>query len=95
MAERTRIDLRVPLVNEYLEENEEAKAVINSLSDETKQFDLHIYVTGFDMIPTAVAMSMSKRLNVEYFAHLRKIPGIEFLYGYLLSGYFKGVDFEL
>ena len=95
MAERTRIDVSTPLVNEFFEETEEAKRVIETLSDEKGEFDLHIHVDSMDMVPTVLVMSMSKRHNVEYYAHLNRFDGIEYVHGYLLSGYFKGVDFNI
>ena len=92
MVERKRIDIRVPLVNENLQENENSKEIIESLMDDSQQIDLCVHVHSKEMIATAIALSMSKRHNVEYYAEISDFPGNEYIHGYLLSGYFKHVE---
>lgn len=86
------IEIRTPLVDDSLSVYESAASVIESLRDEDKLYDVHIYVDAIDMVPTVVSMSMSKRHNVEYYAHVTKFPGCEYVLGYLKSGYFKEVE---
>jgi hypothetical protein len=88
----TRIDITVPLVDSYLTENASAKEFIEELLDEGKEFEVHVYVSALDMVPTALALSMSKRINVSYHAHVSQFPGCEYIIGYLKSGYFKEVE---
>lgn len=92
MAEPKRIEVTMPLVNENLEETEYSKAVIEALMDDSQEIHLHIDISSFEMIPTAVAMSMSKRHNVKYYATIGDFPGREYIHGYLMSGYFEKVD---
>lgn len=92
MATRTCVDVRIPLVNENLEETGDAKGIIEQISDEDLLYDLHIHVTDVKMIPTALALSMSKRGNVDYYAHVSPFPGSEYVIGYLKSTYFKEVS---
>lgn len=92
MGEPKYIDITVPLVNENLEENENSKEVINDMMDESSEVHLHIHIHNLDMIPTAIALSMSKRHNVHYYATISDFPGREYIHGYLMSGYFEKVE---
>ncbi len=74
-----------------LEEVPGAREMADILANEDDKFDVHIYVNELPMVATAVGMSMSKRHNVEYYAHVSDFPGVEFLLGYLMSGYFKEI----
>lgn len=92
MGEPKHIDITVPLVNENLEENENSKDVINAMLDESSEVHLHIHINSKEMVPTAIALSMSKRHNVRYYATIGDFPGREYIHGYLMSGYFEKVE---
>ena len=92
MATRKCVDVRTPLVDENLDETLDAKPVIEKISDEGMLYDLHIHITNAKMIPTALALSMSKRSNVDYYAHVSEFSGAEYIIGYLKSTYFKEVS---
>jgi len=81
-----------PLMDDNLRENEEAKAVIESLQDEDIFYNLTILVHSKEMVPTAMAMSMSKRHNVEYHAKISRFYGVEYVFGFLKSSYFKTLE---
>jgi hypothetical protein len=94
---RTPIEVRQPLViidsNRFVE-TKEARPVIEQLTDEAAEFDLHIYITSKEMIPTALVLAMSKRINVNCYAYISTdFEEFDYIAGFLKSGHYERVEF--
>lgn len=91
--ERLPIKLATPIVRHDMSADpafeEEYHNITSQLMDESNKYDLHLYLNDVSMFPTAVSLSMSKRVNIEYHAHLSRFPGYEYIYGFLKSGYWR------
>jgi len=88
------IRISSPLVSWNLEELDAARETVKLLEDDSRLVELHVDVHSPEMIPTVLALSMSKRHNVTYHATLKTFRGWEYLYGYLLTSYFEKVEVD-
>lgn len=92
--EHQKVSIDKPLVDEYFNVLPEAEEVAKLLSDENLHYDLHITVSDKDMVPTALYMSMSKRINVDCHAHIKDFDGNYYLYSFLANSAFTSVEMD-
>lgn len=94
MPERIAIKVTKPLIDENFNQLPSANKVVDKISDESKEFDLFIDVDSIDMVYTALALSMSKRINVNCHARIGDFFGNHFVYSYLSGSFFETVNFS-
>lgn len=92
--DKQRLDVDYPLVDKDFNLLPESEEVAKFLSDENTQYDFYIHVTNIDMVPTALYMSMSKRLNVDCHAIISEFDGNYYIYSLLSSSVFETVTME-
>lgn len=92
--ESQKIDVNIPLVDENFLPLPESEPFAKLLSDESLHYDFHIYVDSKEMIPTALYMSMSKRINVDCHAHIGTFDGNYYIYSFLSNSAFSSVEME-
>lgn len=95
---RKSIDLRKPLYDndlEYVAARESyIKELAEELSNEEYNYDLHIHIDNVEMVPTALAFSMSKRHNVDCHAYIGDFEGNYAVYSFLADSSFMTVNLK-
>lgn len=95
---RKSIELRKPIYSRSLEYRSDYRDYIDKLaeelSDESQQFDLHIHIDSEEMVPTALALSLSKRTNVDCHAYIGNFETNHVVYSFLSSSSFTTVNLK-
>lgn len=86
-----KLTLDYPLVNDNLEELEDAQRFIKETSDESKKYDVEIIIKDESMISTAVFFALKPRFNMNFKARLDFFKGSDILYSFLRSSHIEEI----